>query len=200
MARGPLVLAVLAVVWLAALVAGQHWLLGYESAAGGQVEPPTDWPADSQVPRQPGRFTLVLFAHPHCPCTRATLTELAWLTARGGDRAAAQVLFVVPPGAPADWTDSSLTQQARATPGVTVGVDQGGAESRHFGAVTSGQVLLYDPAGRLVFRGGITAGRGHGGDNPGRAAVLGWLTGTGAARHQAPVYGCPLLEEDKVTR
>ncbi len=45
------------------------------------------------------------------------------------------------------------------------------------GSSTSGQVLLYDPSGRLAFSGGITAARGHVGDNAGSDAIVGLVMG-----------------------
>jgi len=61
------------------------------------------------------------------------------------------------------------------------------------GAETSGYVLLYDRSGQLRFRGGITAGRGHAGDNAGEDAVVALVTGRPASRQQTPVYGCSLV-------
>jgi hypothetical protein len=136
-----------------------------------------------------------MFVHPHCPCTRTSLDELTWLLSRAEGRTTTHLLFVVPPGAPPDWADSPLWRQAQALPDVRAALDTEGREARIFGAKVSGQVLLYDGGGRLLFRGGITAGRGHGGDCPGRAAVLACLTSSRSDPVAAPVYGCPLFQE-----
>ena len=53
--------------------------------------------------------------------------------------------------------------------------DDDGAEARRFGAETSGQTLLYDEHGALLFSGGITGARGHAGDNAGRASLVALL-------------------------
>ena len=67
-----------------------------------------------------------------------------------------------------------------------------GVESGRFGAATSGQVLLYDPKGQLMFAGGLTPDRGHLGDSPGRQRILS-LVKTGAAdAKESLVFGCPL--------
>jgi hypothetical protein len=58
--------------------------------------------------------------------------------------------------------------------------------------VTSGQVLLYDVSGRLVFRGGITAGRGHAGDNVGRDNVVAFLLHDTVPAESTPVFGCSI--------
>ena len=55
-------------------------------------------------------------------------------------------------------------------PDVTVVRDDMAGEARRFGAVTSGQTLLFDTQGNLLFSGGITAARAQAGDNAGRAS------------------------------
>ena len=52
-------------------------------------------------------------------------------------------------------------------------------------AITSGQTLLYDTKGHLVFSGGITGGRGHEGDNTGRESIEKYLqTGKTIVSHK----------------
>ena len=51
-------------------------------------------------------------AHPHCPCTRATLGELAVLMARVQKRVNAVVVFVVPNGVPEKWEETDLWRNA----------------------------------------------------------------------------------------
>jgi hypothetical protein len=107
------------------------------------------------------------------------------------------VFFFAPAGSSPGWERTDLWDQAAALPGVRPIRDEGGRYARLFGARTSGQVLVFDPGARLVFSGGITAGRGHGGDNVGRAAVLALLAGREAGTATAPVFGCPLTEPDE---
>jgi len=66
-------------------------------------------------------------------------------------------------------------------------------EARRFGVETSGQTLLYDAGGRLIFSGGITGSRGHAGDNAGEAALVALLTSGQADRRATSVFGCPLF-------
>ncbi len=193
--RGSPVVALL-VAWLASLGAGEYWLLHYRFAPGGAAAGPAVWPGESSVRPAAGRFTLLLFAHPHCPCSRASLAMLARVVARAEDRADVYVLFVRPAGAPDGWERSGLWSAAAAVPGVRVLADGEGAEALRFGAETSGVALLYDPRLRLTFRGGITSGRGHEGDNAGCSALIERLAGRGQAYREFPVFGCPLFDRD----
>ena len=88
-------------------------------------------------------------------------------------------------------------------PGVRVLVDVDGREAARFGARTSGTVLVYSPHGALLFAGGITASRGHSGDNLGRDAVVTILDRGQPDRTATPVFGCPLCSstgfEDRKT-
>jgi hypothetical protein len=68
--------------------------------------------------------------------------------------------------------------------------DPDGREARRLGVMTSGHVLLYDRAGRLLFTGGITGSRGHEGDNVGCESVIRLLRGEGGARHRNDIFGC----------
>ncbi len=70
--------------------------------------------------------------------------------------------------------------------------DVDGHEAQRFHAHTSGETLLYNASGKLLFQGGITGRRGHEGDNAGRAACLSLLTSERAPLSHAPVFGCAL--------
>jgi len=180
-------------VWALTVAAGFATLLAYEAAPGSSGAPPRDWPAGSRLRPATDRPTLVLFAHPQCPCTRASVAELAAIMTRCPDRTAAFVYFFRPAGKPPEWCDTDLWREATRIPGVEVAADVDGREAAAFGVETSGHVLLFDRAGRLRFGGGITASRGHEGDNPGRAAVVAVLTGVTPEVRSTPVFGCPIL-------
>jgi len=162
------------------------------TAAGGMVEVPPKWPACPDIARRAGEFTLVMALHPQCPCSRASVSELGQLMARTAGKMDAVALFVVPAGAPADWLRTDLLNQVKQIPGVRIIYDRDGADARRFGADTSGQVALFDPAGTLVFCGGITDGRGHEGDNVGSDAVLDLVRGQRGPVVRTDVYGCSL--------
>ena len=93
---------------------------------------------------------------------------------------------------------TDLWHAAAEIPGVEVLSDDHDVQSAAFGAAVSGQTLLYDPQGHLMFSGGITAARGHSGDNAGSSAVLARLTGAVPAVTTTPVFGCFLRNESQL--
>jgi hypothetical protein len=176
--------------WAAAVLFGSSRMLNYEFTAGAAGTPSSSWPADSSIRPDRHGANLVMFAHPRCPCTRASIAELAQVMAHAPRSAVAYVLFYRPRQFPPGWERTDLWRSAAAIPGVTVLADPDGREAQRFGAVTSGHVLLYDGAGKLLFTGGITGSRGHAGDNAGCDSVIRLLTRGGPAPRHALVYGC----------
>ena len=79
-------------------------------------------------------------------------------------------------------------------------LDDDGREARLFHAATSGQAVLYDPQGRLLFSGGITASRGHSGDNAGRSSIVSLVHAGVPDRTETSVFGCPLFDPQSECR
>lgn len=192
--RSTLVLSAGFAAWLLMLGLGLPPFLSYENTAGRGGNAPLEWPADSALGRARGLPTLVMMMHPRCPCSRASLSELALLLAEARGRVSADVVFVRPPGLAWERERGESWDVAASIPGVRVSVDEGGVEARRFGSETSGQVMLYGSDGRLRFSGGITAARGHEGDNMGLRAVAALLT-DGDGVGGTPVFGCPIFGE-----
>jgi hypothetical protein len=188
-------LPVTVAAWLFASAAGFYFAHEYTATPGRAGDAPASWPAGSHLPLAADRPMLLMFLHPRCPCSRASVDELEVLLSNCEGRLAATVVFQDADGTAAEF---ALWQRAAAVHDVTV-VSDGGSERRLFGSHTSGETLLFAADGRLLFRGGITAGRGHRGDNPGRdaveALVLNPALAADIASPQGPVYGCPLATE-----
>jgi hypothetical protein len=182
-------------LWLLLIGGGMTILWGYERTPGAASAAPDRWPAGSRIRPAADRPTLVMLVHPRCPCTRASIGELARLMTQAQGRVTAYVLFVKLPDFPDGWEQTDLWAGAAAIPGVTVVRDDEGAEAGRFRATTSGQTVLYDASGKLLFSGGITSARGLVGDNAGRAAAVSLLTAGQAGQKETPVYGCPLFAE-----
>ncbi len=197
MTRQSLLLGGAVGLWLAGVGGGMALLARYKATPGeaGGAPGAALWP--SQLPRVEGRAALLLFAHPRCTCTRATLEELRRLMERLAGRAQAFVYFTVPAGLDAAWAQGELWEQAARIEGVTPRVDPQGALARELGAQTSGHVLVYDEKGQLRFGGGITSARGHVGMSLGGQRILALLSGERPDRPDAPTFGCALTSPEE---
>jgi len=183
-------------LWILALSVGFYSLVKYEVTPGAATAITNTWPADATTSRSAGRFTLVMAAHPRCPCTRASIEEVSRLLERSASPVDAHILFFKPLGA--DWAPTDLWHQAVAIPGVRAIWDEGGIEAARFGARTSGHVLLFNDHGTLLFSGGVTGARGHPGPSKGNLSLAAWLTPGEAADSEALVFGCPLNDPQSI--
>ncbi len=190
----------LGLAWLAAVAYGGRVLLRYETEPGRVGNGARIWPADCRLGRTPDKPTLVIFAHPRCPCTRATIEELNQIMARAHGRVRAYVVFYQPSGAGPEWKNTGLQRKAANIPGIEVVSDVDGSEASHFGAETSGHTMLYDRNGQLLFSGGITASRGHVGDNAGQRAIVSLVNEQVTRRTSTLVFGCSLRNHTPIER
>jgi hypothetical protein len=179
-------------LWGLGIASGVMCALAYQYTPAERGLAHSHWPAATSCVLASDRPTLIMFVHPRCPCSRASLSELELLTTHCAGRLDAQVLFLQPPALPTDWVESDLWNRAAKIPGVVRRLDFEGGEQRLFGARVSGEVFVYSPDGKLLFHGGITAGRGHVGDNAGRSALESLLLRSQNAGNITPVFGCQL--------
>lgn len=179
-------------LWLLAIIYGFGVLRRYESTPGAPGSAPTQWPVESRIERPSGRPVLVMLVHPQCSCSGASLHELEAIMTQTHGSLSAWVLFARPAGMPEGSERTATWEQARRIPGVTVRRDPAEKEASLFGALTSGEVVLYDPQGTLIFSGGITGARGHMGDNIGRRLVSAFLANQPVTANSHEVYGCSL--------
>jgi len=187
-------LAVGVISWLAVVLAGV-WFMNADSFAPGVAgHAAAVWPADATLARNESGHTLVVALHPECPCSRATLEELGKIMARAGGRLRAQVWCVQYAEIADKAEQSALWEQAKRIPGIELRVDHEGREARRFDMRVSGETRLYGRSGELLFEGGITAARGHAGDNLGEATILNLITDRRMAGDvkTTPVFGCSL--------
>jgi len=182
-------------VWLLMIGTGLAMLWAYAETPGAPAAAHATWPAGATFTRDARGPTLVLFLHPQCPCSRATIAELARLLAGAKDSVTTYALFYRPADAAAGWERTDLWDAAAAIPGVRVMSDERGAQARVFGALVSGETMLYGDTGSLLFSGGITGARGHEGDNPSRTALTSMLAGHRTDTIRTPVFGCYLHAE-----
>lgn len=182
---------ILIVLWIAAVTTGVGALSAYSLTPGKAGESPHAWPPASTVSLSSEHPTLMMIVHPQCSCSKASLGELAKIVSKLQAQVKTYVLFVTPKEE--IWQGGELWKLASKIPNTTLVRDIGGAEAKLFGSFTSGQVMLYYPSGELLFSGGITAGRGHEGDNTGADAIVSLIRSKQTKRSFAEVFGCGLF-------
>jgi hypothetical protein len=189
----------LVAAWGAVVTAGLIWQAAHETMPGETLPAASEWPAGSQITRSADRGIVVVFVHPRCPCTAATLAELQACVAAERMPPDVAILLPEPERAPTGFCEEARDHLQATWPAAAIVVDRRGTEARQFGALTSGHVLVYDHEGSLRFSGGITATRGHRGESPGRIALVAALAGQPRptivpATAAFPVFGCTLLD------
>jgi len=171
-------------LWAAGLAGGFAAWMEYDTTPGASAKV-----HGTIQESETARFRLVMFAHPHCPCTRAGLEELERIA---GDfpQTETTVFFCKPTDAIGPEWD------AAKSPADFVQVqskwDDGCLEAKRCGATTSGHLLLFHPDGTLVFSGGITRARGYVGESIGSQAIRLRLQGETRELQHTAVFGCPL--------
>ena len=195
LAGRPRALGAVVGVWGVLCAGGWYALASYNLSAGEGWTAPAERPA-AIVSTQHMEGALVEgFLHPRCPCSEATLGELAKLLSRHSELRA-RLWFLLPEGREASWARGArLWGIARELPRTELELDRGGERARVYGARTSGAMVLYDEGGRRVWAGGITESRGHHGDNQGAFALSEHLRGRTIPRDRFPVFGCALFDD-----
>jgi hypothetical protein len=183
-----------AVAWLLLAVTGTVVMTGYSNTAGPASDTVPPLAEHLSARMTAGRHTLFMFVQPKCPCSRASISELARLMNACHEHLDAQAYFFQPADQPNNWSHTGLWESTARIPGVTVTQDLDGSHARSLHIGTSGEVLLYDPQGDLVFHGGITSSRGHEGDNIGRIAIEQIVLQQRSDHSATPVFGCSILD------
>jgi hypothetical protein len=178
--------------WISFVAVGFGYAWKYEATQGISAAH-RDWPDHSSLALDSTKTSLVLFAHPDCPCTLVSVRQLAELLDRRASPPLVYVVIVQPPGLSEDLRNSVVAKAAKEISGAIVVSDSGGKEAKRFGAATSGQLFAFGPDGKERFRGGITSARGHYGPSDGLDALTAVLNGTRPNVASTPVYGCSLL-------
>jgi hypothetical protein len=169
-------------------------MIDYSLTPGQAGTAPAQFPSGIMSLPDSDRPTLMLFVHPRCPCSSATLVELNHILTACPGAADVRVIFWTPENPTIQWTKTALWDDAVALPDTTAVADAGGAMARQFDVKTSGHVLLYSAEGKLLFSGGITGARGEQGANRGRSAVVALMQGERGIEPESQVFGCPLFD------
>ncbi len=178
-------------LWVALIAVGMVALAQYSQTPGAGAAPPPA--SEVGLTLSTAHHTLVMAVHPKCPCTRATMYELERLVRRCGEELDVVVLVYQPTLQP-DWDEPDPFGVGSRFIDARVEADLDGETARKLGTFTSGAVVLYASDGTPAFWGGITAGRGHAGDNLGSDAILRAVRGQTPRHRHTAVFGCALVD------
>ncbi len=185
-------LLVVYTIWFALLLIGHTILFEYELTAGPLSDSKRIFPNRSSVQLTHSRQNLILFLHPACPCSAATVDEFRELMREGEKDSIGTVVFFMPHDKESDWSVMPIISSVKRIPNVSPLYDADGSQAELFGATTSGHIFLYDGRGILRFSGGITGARGHTGDNQYFELAKKTILCKSPKFTTTPVFGCSL--------
>jgi hypothetical protein len=136
----------------------------------------------------PGRWTLIMVVHPDCPCSKASLRNLAAILDATRLPVRAEIVGAVPPGYDGPMRNLALARGIVKSELVIMDADRA---LQTYGARTSGHLFVYDPDQDLVYSGGLTPARGA----EDAMSSMRWfnvLVRQGAIASSAPTFGCSL--------
>ncbi|QYK47960.1 MAG: hypothetical protein KF838_14360 [Phycisphaeraceae bacterium] len=196
-------LAAIVCLWLGTLGIGIGFIEHYANRPGPIGPEPAghESAAREQAPRPLAR----MYVHPRCPCSRASLLELAALMSSPGVEADVEIHVYRPADAPDDWAKGRAWRIAEQIPRARVLIDPEAARAHADGALTSGHLVVRTAAGSVAFSGGITRSRGQQGHSPAHERVLpllraqrdsdDTLTLARVTPEASPVFGCQITHE-----
>ena len=198
-APAPRWLRAIVCIWLIAACTGMLALVRYAGAPGEAPRFVASWPESAPIPRDTSANTLLVFLHPRCPCSAATIAQLdRILTASPNPPRTIALLGLPATTEDPAWEHTALTDAVNRIPSVEILHDPNGAIASHFGATTSGYCMLFNQSGATTFAGGITPARAHEGDNPGAHALASAIADIALPITDTafPTFGCPLILPD----
>ena len=179
-------------IWGGLLLIGHIVLFEYEMTAGPFVNLKRIFPTKSSILLTHGRPNIILFLHPCCPCSVASVDEFHQLMREGEKDAIGTVVFYMPHEQEAEWSHQPIVSSVKRIRNTSVLYDTDGSQAELFGAATSGHVFIFDGRGVLQFSGGITGSRGHTGDNHNFEMARATIIDRRPKFATAPVFGCSL--------
>jgi hypothetical protein len=185
-------LLVVYTIWIGLLLIGHTVLFEYELTAGPLTNTKRIFPNKTSIPLTHSRQNLILFLHPACPCSVATVEEFRELMREGEKDSMGTVVFFMPREKESEWSLMPIISSVKRIPNVSVLFDTNGGQAEIFGAATSGHVFVYDGRGILQFSGGITGARGHTGDNQYLEVAKKTIISKNPKFATTPVFGCSL--------
>ncbi|MGC3972620.1 MAG: hypothetical protein QM775_36330 [Pirellulales bacterium] len=121
-------------IWGLLVIAGMAMLTAYANEPGATGEPPQrSRSANPGLQETSHKFQLSMFVHPRCPCSRASVRELARILSRGSSNVDATIYLYRPGRETDDWTAGDLRASAEQIPGLHVQTDPDGRRAAEMG-------------------------------------------------------------------
>jgi hypothetical protein len=176
---------IIVVFWIICTGFFYRQMLNFDITPGvASLNPPATWPTEFHKP------TLIVFLHPKCTCSAASLTQIAKLQSRLPDRFQTILVLWQPSNGNSEWANLPQPDFGQLADYKLV-LDKEGRMARKFDAHTSGQSFLYDADGQIRFSGGLTSTRGDSESGP-AFSTLAQLIAKQDSSKTAPVFGCSL--------
>ena len=134
---------------------------------------------------------LVMFLHPRCGCSLASLKELKQLVDRSPADLKVTLVIMKYEQVP-DADEKDFQEGLKGIRGARILRDPAGNMAKNLGAMTSGITYLVANDRKIIFQGGLTPSRGHEGETIGQAFILDWLRTRREATVLEKVFGCGL--------
>lgn len=183
----------LAIAWLVTIAVVLRGWMDFEHSPGRNVRPQAQWPVSTQLRLDRDHGTLVVFLHPFCPCSRATLERLEQVLSDSSKKPTC--CFMIAPVASSVEIDarSANLRLAKAMSPSRTFIDGNKSEARLFDPTTSGHVFYYDAGGSLRFSGGVLVERGSNQPNTFAEALYRAINNPTYPVVHTPVFGCSLV-------
>ncbi len=153
------------------------------------------WPSVTRIEHDNRHSSLLVFIHPRCQCSRSIVDQVLSVTETAEVPIRATFVFYCPDGEPDEWVQNESWSRLNDAGKYTLLVDRGGIEAERFNASSSGHCLLFDINRRLLFSGGLAAGKDGMPSPPALDALGTHLSGRREAVSAFPVVGCDLQEQ-----
>ena len=180
-------------VWLIAISTGLYFLYQYQNKNGELGTSSSHWIESSNIHFEENKNNVLMFLHPYCPCSRASLNELAKILSHKIKPSTVKIILAKPESKDSNWVYESPLYKITKELNFQSLIDKNSHESKLFEAKTSGLVLIFNKDKKLMFRGGITDSRGHEGDNKGAQKALTILQSISSqSLEEFFVFGCEI--------
>ena len=183
-------------IWALSITAGFLSLIHY-ALASGKVGYGTIWPNTTSIELDKKAPTLIMFFHPQCSCSKASVSGLIDIVRNAKNKINVIVVLYKPEEKLDTWITQSDIWKRLVENKIKVIIDTNGVESKKFNSATSGQTYLYETNGFAVFSGGVTPARGHEGDSRGKMAILNYVNNHTVITKITAVFGCSLTNPER---